>query len=110
MKITISITGGSAEGKYNVSFGTVQDGKQHQFTDMSVEDIMRYINIARYMAETIQAAEKAGLIKKDGETLEKKSCKTCCHYPVCDSKRRNNHTVSQSVCKYFMPAEKESVS
>lgn len=29
------------------------------------------------------------------------TCKDCIHYKVCDDKRRNNHTVSQSTCKHF---------
>lgn len=28
-------------------------------------------------------------------------CKNCIHSVVCDEKRKNNHTVSKSVCKHF---------
>lgn len=31
-----------------------------------------------------------------------KSCRNCLHKAVCDDKRRNNHTVSKSVCKHYI--------
>lgn len=34
-----------------------------------------------------------------------KTCKDCIHLKVCDERRKNNHTVSQSVCKNFKNKE-----
>lgn len=40
-------------------------------------------------------------MKAEVQKQNKPSCKQCSHHIVCDDKRRNNHTVSQSVCKHF---------
>ncbi len=42
--------------------------------------------------------------------LNKPSCRQCDHRKVCDVKRKNNHTVSKSVCKHFADSSANSVT
>ncbi|MBP0959803.1 MAG: hypothetical protein J5992_06740 [Oscillospiraceae bacterium] len=58
------------------------------------EEIFSFYDVGNTLFFNIGEAENAA---KTRETC----CKNCIHSVVCDEKRKNNHTVSKSVCKHF---------
>lgn len=63
---------------------------------MTNEELMEKEKSRQDTIKELEAYMKAEIQKQN-----KPSCKQCSHRIVCDDKRRNNHTVSQSVCKHF---------